>query len=193
MERMTRYTNVELRSDDSNDNTVVGIPIVFNQTTDLGWFTEEIDARALEGADMSDVILTFNHNDDVVLARTTNGSLKLDVRDADVFQTAHIIDTTYGMDIMKLVRSDLINTMSFAFSIDEDGERWEHTSDGREHRIIKKIKKLYDVSLVTRPAYPQTSAWMRGNSDELAERHKALMERRAEQDRRMKEILDGRY
>lgn len=193
MNKITRYTqNIEVRAVDTESRTVAGIPIVFNQITDLGWFTEEIDRHALDQADLSDVILNFNHNDDVLLARTTNGSLNLDIRDTDVYMTGNIIDTTQGDDALKLVKSGLVNAMSFAFIIDDDGERWEHTADGREHRVITKIKKLFDTSLVVFPAYPQTSAWARGNTDELAEKHKALMQKRYEQDRKMEEILNGK-
>lgn len=188
MNKIVRYADVELRNAENEENVVEGFPIVFNRTTDLGWFTEEIDSHALDEADISDVVLTLNHNQDVVLARTTNESLKLNLRDDGLFQTAKIVQTTQGKDVMTLVREHLINKMSFAFTVADDGEEWISTN-GKEHRIIKKIDRLFDVSLVTFPAYEQTSAWARANSDELAERHKALMEKRAEQDKKMEEFF----
>lgn len=187
MEKIVRCADVELRSLDEG-NTVEGLAVVFNQTTDLGWFTEEIDARAFDGAKMNDVVLNFNHNNDVVLARTTNGSLSVDVRNDGVYMTASIVNTSQGRDILELVRQGLVNKMSFAFTIDErDGESWVTSANGKEHRVIKKVDTLYDVSLVVFPAYDRT--WARNDSDELAKRHKALMERRADQDKRLKEIL----
>lgn len=190
MEKIIRYADVQLRSQEDRDDTIEGLAIVFNKTADLGWFTEEIDERALDGANVEDVVLNFNHNNDVVLARTTNGSLVLDRRNDGVYMTSKIVKTSQGEDILKLVREGLIDKMSFAFTIDErDGEKWETDAQGKEHRIIKKINRLYDVSLVTFPAYPQTSAWARGESDELANKHKALMERRAEQDKKMEEFF----
>jgi HK97 family phage prohead protease len=134
------------------------------------------------------VVLNFNHDNSLLLAGTRNGSLQLQVTDEGLLQKASIIDTTQGRDVMKLVRSGLISSMSFAFSIAKGGEIWETRSDGREYRTITDIDRIYDVSLVTFPAYPQTSAWMR-SGDELAEQHKALMEKRAEQDKRLKELL----
>lgn len=187
MNKIVRSATIELKSDDESRN-VQGIAVVFNKEADLGWFTEEIDPHALDRADLTDVVLNFNHDDSLLLAGTRNGSLTLEVRDDGLFQSADIIDTTQGEDVLKLIRSGLIDKMSFAFTIADDGERWE-TRNGKEHRIITDISRLYDVSLVTFPAYPQTSAWARSNSDELAERHKALMEKRAEQDKRMKELL----
>lgn len=187
MNKIVRSATIELKSDDESRN-VQGIAVVFNKEADLGWFTEEIDPHALDRADLTDVVLNFNHDDSLLLAGTRNGSLTLEVRDDGLFQSADIIDTTQGEDVLKLIRSGLIDKMSFAFTIADDGERWE-TRNGKEHRTITDISRLYDVSLVTFPAYPQTSAWARSNSDELAERHKALMEKRAEQDKRMKELL----
>lgn len=186
--KLTRFTTAEYRRRDDS-NVVEGMAVVFNREADMGWFTEEIDRHAFDNADMSDVVLNFNHDNNILLAGTRNGSLELQVREDGLFQMSDVIDTTQGRDVMKLVDKGLITKMSFAFTIARDGEIWETRDNGIEHRTITKIDKLYDVSLVTFPAYPQTSAWARGQSDELAEKHKALMERRAEQDRKMEEIL----
>lgn len=186
MNKITRVNDVVLTRSEG-DNRVEGIAVVFNREADLGWFTEEISPRAFENADMSDVVLNFNHDNNLLLAGTRNGSLSLEVRDDGLFQSASIIDTTQGRDVMRLVESGLISKMSFAFSIADGGEEWT-TRNGKEHRLITAVDRLYDVSLVTFPAYPQTSAWMR-SEDSLAEEHKALIERRQEQDKRMKELL----
>lgn len=190
MNKITRYYDVEMRSLQDENNVVEGMAAVFNQEADLGWFTEIIDRSAFDGADLSDVVLNLNHNNDFLLAGTRNGSLQLQVRDNGVFQTSRIIDTTQGEDALKLVRSGLISKMSFAFTIADGGEDWE-TRDGKEYRRITKIDKVYDVSLVTFPAYSQTSVWSRSN-DALAEQHKALMERRAEQDKKMEDLINGK-
>lgn len=188
-ERLLRYADISF--EDNSEDRVEGIAAVFNQTTDLGWFTEEIAPEAFANADMSDVVLNLNHDDSILLAGTRNGSLQLQVRDNGLFQSSKVIDTTQGQDVMKLVKSGLISKMSFAFSIAEDGEEWS-TRNGKEHRIIRSISRLYDVSLVTFPAYSGTSVWSRANSDDLAEKHKALMQRRKEQDKKLEEILNGK-
>lgn len=196
MNRIVRTADVELRSlGEDKEDEVQGLAIVFDQETDMGWYFEKIDSKALDEADIDDVVLNFNHNNDLILARTTNGSLSMDIRSDGVYMTSKIVDTTQGRDVKKLVKENLINKMSFCFSIDGlDGEKWETDAQGREHRTITKIKRLYDLSLVTFPAYPQTSAGMRSdNSDELAENHKALMERRAKQDKRMEELFKNEH
>ena len=186
--KLTRVLSLQLRQFDNDSNDVEGVAAVFDREADLGWFTERIDRHAFDHTDMSDVVLNFNHDNSLLLAGTRNGSLQLQVTDEGLLQKASIIDTTQGRDVMKLVRSGLISSMSFAFTIADGGEIWETRSDGREYRTITDIDRVYDVSLVVFPAYPQTSAWMR-SGDELAEQHKALMEKRAEQDKRLKELL----
>lgn len=186
MNKITRVNDVTLTRSEG-ENRVEGIAVVFNRDADLGWFTEDISPRALDHTDMSDVVLNFNHDNSLLLAGTRNGSLTLNVRDDGLFQSASIIDTNQGRDVMKLIESGLISKMSFSFVIADGGEEWT-TRNGKEHRTITDISKLYDVSLVTFPAYSQTSAYLR-SEDSLAEEHKALLERRAEQDKRMKELL----
>lgn len=170
------YADIELRAldNEANENKVEGLACVFDKETDLGYFYEKIDSRAFEGCDMSDCYLLFNHDQNYVLARTLNGSLSLDVTDKGLLQRSTIVSTATGNDIYKLVKDGLINKMSFAFSINrENGEIWETDNDGREHRTITKIDKLYDVSLVTYPAYDSTNAFARSLNelDELAKAH----------------------
>lgn len=185
--KITRVYDVELRAKENESREVEGYAVVFNATTDLGWFTEEIDRNAFNNTDMSNVYLLFNHDENNVLAGTSNGSLRMTIDDRGLFQTSDIVDTTIGEDTLKLVKNGLINKMSFAFTIADGGEEWSER-DGKEHRVIRDIDHLYDVSLVTYPAYQQTSAYARSLTDELAEEHK----RRKEQSERMERILNGK-
>ena len=187
MNKITRVYDVEFRERQDNNRQVEGYAVVFNSTTDLGWFTEEIDEHAFDNTDMSNVYLLGNHDENIVLAGTSNNTLKLDINEKGLYQTADVIDTSVGEDWLKLVKNGLINKQSFAFTIAEDGEEWV-MRDGKEHRIIRSINKLFDVSLVTYPAYSDTSAFSRSNQiDELAKEHK----RRKEQDEKMERILNN--
>ena len=190
--RVSRLYDVELREIDAETNVIQGRAVVFDVESDMGWFTEKIDRHAFDHTNMSDVVLNFNHNNDLLLAGTRNGSLQLSVRDNGVdVDRGEIIDTSTGRDVLKLVRSGLINKMSFCFVIADGGERWEERN-GREYRTITNVESLFDVSLVTFPAYSQTSAYLARSADDLAEIHKALMQRRKAQDKRMKELFDGK-
>lgn len=185
MNKIERVYDVEFRASQENDREVEGYAVVFNQPADLGWFTEEIDPHAFDEADMSNVYLLGNHDENIVLAGTSNNSLRWDIDQNGVFQRSDIIDTSLGEDWLKLVKKGLINKQSFAFSIAKGGEEWSERN-GKEHRIIRKIDRVYDFSLVTYPAYPTTS--VRSVTDELAEEHK----KRKEQSERMERILNGK-
>jgi len=187
MNKITRVFDVELRNKTENSRQVEGYAVVFNSTTDLGWFTEEIDPHAFDRTDMSNVYLLGNHDENIVLAGTSNNSLELDINENGLYQRANVIDTSTGEDWLKLVKNGLINKQSFAFTIADGGEEWVER-DGKEHRIIRSIEKLFDVSLVTYPAYSSTTAFSRSNQvDELAKEHK----RRKEQDEKLERILSN--
>lgn len=185
MSKIERCYDVEFRASEENNREVEGYAVVFNQSTDLGWFTEEIDPHAFDEADMSNVYLLGNHDENIVLAGTSNDSLRWEINEYGVFQRSNIIDTSLGEDWLKLVKNGLINKQSFAFTIAKDGEEWTERN-GKEHRLIRKIDRVFDFSLVTYPAYSQTS--VRSVTDELAEEHK----RRMEQSARMERILNGK-
>jgi HK97 family phage prohead protease len=142
---------------------VEGYPIVFDQETYIdcgfdGWY-EKVDRNAFAEADMSDVCLKYNHNDDFfILARTRNESLTLTIDEHGVFMHAELIDTTQNRDVYKMVQSGLLKEGSFAFTVSD----WEEEIiDGETHRTIKGIGKLFDVAICPNGAYDQTEIYAR--------------------------------
>lgn len=122
-------------------------------------YVEVIDRNALVGCDMSDVVFDRGHAmEDKLLARTSNGSLRLSVDDAGLNFEADIADTQDGRDCYELIKRGDINGCSFAALIEEVSYNKEtHT------RRILRFSRLADVAAVTFPAYPSTeiSAVMR--------------------------------
>lgn len=154
---------LEVRADEQEQSKMIieGYPIVFDKETyiDLGWdgWYEKVDRNAFATADMSDVCLKYNHNDNVfILARTRNGSLTLTIDDHGVFMHAELIDTTTNRDVYEMVRSGLLTEGSFAFTVEEQ-EVHEIGMYGMEsyemHRTIKRIGKLFDVAICPNGAY----------------------------------------
>lgn len=149
--------NLEVRADEQDNSKMIieGYPIVFGQETyiDLGfdgWY-EQIDRNAFANADMTDVALKYNHNDNkLILARTRNESLKLTIDDRGVFMHAELIDTTEATDVYKMVKSGLLTEGSFAFTVTDDREELK---DGQVHRTITGIGKLFDVAICPNGAY----------------------------------------
>lgn len=149
--------NVEVRNDEQDENKMIveGYPIVFDKETYIdcffdGWY-EKIDRNAFANADMSDVALKYNHNDNIlILARTRNKSLTLTIDEHGVFMHAELIDTTTNRDVYKMVKSGLLTEGSFAFTVTD----WnEELIDGDVHRTITGIGKLFDVAICPNGAY----------------------------------------
>ena len=130
----------------------------------------------------SDVVLNLNHNSDVVnvLGRYRNNpdkdTLTLELRGDGIDCRCDLPKTNNANDTLELIRRGDITGMSFAFADDyedtENGVSYERTNDvedGKEVwlRHVKKITGLYDVSIVTHPAYEQTSVGTREASEAI--------------------------
>jgi HK97 family phage prohead protease len=151
---------------DSGKMIIEGRAVVFDNKTVLFKYddieySEVIEKGALDEADMTDVFLKYNHSDNfMVLARTRNKSLTLDLRDDGLYVSAELADTTEGRDLYALVKRGDIDKMSFAFTIREE------SYDNQTHTwTVRKIDKLYDVAAVPVPAYQDTELYARRFGD----------------------------
>lgn len=154
--------NIERREEDEGKMIIEGYALVFESETLIGdeeWgFYESIDRGALDGANMKDVPLKYNHSDAVpILARTRNKSLELTVDDKGLKIHAELLDTQDAIDMYKRIKSGLIDKMSFAFTVKEE----DVTKGKTPHRKIKKFDRIFDVSVVDTPAYDDTSVYAR--------------------------------
>lgn len=157
MER--RCVTVDLRAGFENDVArLEGYAVVFgSMSEDLGGFREIIEPGAFGEAlgDRPDVRALFNHDPSYVLGRTTNGTLAL-MQDAHGLRMAVTLPgTSYAGDVYALVERGDVNQMSFAFSVRKGGETWA-TENGQRVRRLRSLN-LYDVSVVTYPAYQATT------------------------------------
>lgn len=166
-----RTFQAELRKD-GEGRKVRGVAIVYNQLSEnLGGYREQIDPSALDGCDMSDVRCLIDHKDSLVLGRTKSGTLTLSNGDGGLSFECDPPDTSYARDLAVCMERGDINQCSFSFSIAPGGSEWsEDPATGAEIRTVKKIARLYDVSVVTYPAYPQTSSEIRSAAEILSER-----------------------
>jgi HK97 family phage prohead protease len=144
---------------------VAGYAAVFNEETLIGderWgFREVIMPGAFAQSLDRDVRLLFNHDPNLVLARTANGTLRLVEDRRGLRFEAEVAETQWGEDVLQLVRRGDVDQASFAFEVEE--EEWD-TSSRPPLRTIKRAK-LWDVSVVTFPAYESTSVWARSAVD----------------------------
>ena len=147
--------DLELRMD-GDKPTVVGYGAVFNSmSNDLGGFKELISKDAFEGRLKDDVRFLVNHDANLILARTTNGTLRLSVDEKGLRYEADLPNTSTARDLMELLKNGTISQSSFAFTVEDDS--WE-MKEGINIRTINKVSQLYDVSSVTYPAYNEASS-----------------------------------
>lgn len=182
-----RKLDLQFRAEETEDKNmeIKGYAVVFNSPETYG-YTEVIDKHALDEADMSDVVLRYNHNDSfIILARTRNGSLKLNTDDTGLMMKANLqSDITDHKNIFNAIKSELIDKQSFAFSVDEDS--YDYDTDTR---TILKIGKLYDVSVVDQPFYNATDVSVaREQNDEFMEKREQLRKQEEEKREKQKEL-----
>ena len=174
----------------TESRTIEGTPIVFGvRSVNLTPWSETREVyEVLEPGcitndllQRSDVILNLNHSNMVpdVLGRCRNGNgtLSLELRENKVTCRCELPHTNNADDTIELMKRGDITGMSFAFSDDyqdsENGVSYERTdektADGKEVwlRHVKRMTGIYDVSIVTHPAYEQTNVGTREASDEI--------------------------
>ena len=192
----------------AESRTIEGTPIVFGvrsvnltpgndarevyEVLEPGCITNELLMR-------SDVILNLNHSNMVpdVLGRCRNGkgTLSLELRENKVGCRCDLPRTNNANDALELMRRGDITGMSFAFEDDwqdtENGVSYERTNEmhnGKEVwlRHVKRITGLYDVAIVTHPAYEQTSVGTREQSDRINEAIDAQLKRECDEEAKRK-------
>ena len=154
----------EVRFEENEGKMILeGYAIVFEQETLIGdeerGFKEVISRTALTETLMRDVPLKYNHMDSfLILARTKNKSLVLEVDNIGLKVRAELLDTHSNEDVYKMVRAGLLDKMSFAFTVAK--QSWDRSGKVPVRRI-ESIDRLYDVSVVDVPAYDGTSIYSR--------------------------------
>jgi len=136
-------------------------------SVDLGGFREKFTSTAFDkvlSKRRIDVPMLWNHDDSKPLARTTNGTLRIEKTDKGLAFEADPVATPTAAEVLTLIRSKTIYGSSFAFTVNAKGETWEEDERGNVTRTITEAAGLFDVSPVTRAAYPNSSVGLRSLS-----------------------------
>ena len=170
IEKRAFLCEVRARKDEERGNILEGVPIVFNQMTDLGWCNEIIEPTALDKADMKDVRFLVNHDtNSIPFARSRNNNknstMQLEVK-KDGLHIRVDLDTEKNpraQELHSAVERGDIDQMSFMFRV--DGDKWDDLDSDHPTRHITSISKIFEVSAVTFPAYEGTSLNARSTDD----------------------------
>ena len=166
---------VELRvvREEGKAPVIRGHAAVFNALSeDLGGFREVIAPGAFKNAiPRDDVRALFNHDSNLILGRSRPGqanTLRMVEDGTGLAIEIDPPDTQYARDLMVSMDRGDITQMSFGFSVTKAGQKWEENGDGTHTRTLTDVR-LYDVSPVTFPAYPQTDVALRSLTEFKAE------------------------
>lgn len=186
---------IEEREDERQ--TVTGYATTFEEPY-LLWSDEDVqvwekvDRNAFDGADMTDVIMQYDHQGRV-FARIRNNTLEVSPDEKGLFIRADLGGTDIGRELYQEIKGGYTDRMSFGFTVAEDAREITEDKEAGFMRVIRTIKhigKLFDVSAVSLPANPGTSISARFldgaieeakaerlKAQKLEEERKALIER----------------
>ena len=185
--RQTRSVpvNFQTRSDDTGP-VIAGYFAVFNNPTEL-WpgCIEQIAPGAFASSLGLDVRALIDHDTRLVIGRTVAGTLTLREDDAGLYGEIKINEhDSDAMNLYARVQRGDVSQCSFGFDI--VAEDYVVSPDGQTCTWTIREVKLYEVSVVTFPAYDATSVVAR--NDDNADSHK-----KQRQERRKKELLERIY
>ena len=170
------FPSTDLRAynldEDSSKRMVGGYAIVFNsESRDLGGFTEFVAPEALNRAleRNSDVLALYNHDYANILGRQSSETLRLYKDEKGLRFELDLPDTSLGRDIYELVKRGDLKGNSFGFTVKRDS--WKK-KEGKVYRTIEEIKDLYEVSIVSMPAYEATDLMKRSFDEFIDEADK---------------------
>ena len=150
-----------IRKDDDSLPKIEGYAVVFNSDSEEMGFIEQIAPGAFKKAlKTSDVRALFNHDGNIILGRTSAGTLELKEDKTGLFMSLTPPDTQLIRDMVltPIERKD-ITGQSFGFTVAVD--EWKNLDKDIPKRTITEVAELFDVGPVTFPAYTETSVALR--------------------------------
>ena len=171
-----RLCEVRAAAQADEDLILEGMPIVYDTPTVIydpaGSYTEVIKRGALDGADLSDVHLTYNHDSNRVPLARTPKTMQLSISPAGLKMVAHLPGTEEARSLYTAVDRGDLSGMSFAVTVPHGGDIYDPATNTR---TINKIAKVLECSVVPFPAYPTTSVEARAQMKDTENRKRALI------------------
>jgi uncharacterized protein len=147
----------------TDGNKIRGYAAVYGPLSeDLGGFVERVSPTAFKRSldDKRDIRAFLDHDSSKVLGRLSAGTLRLWSDDRGLAVEIDCPDTSYARDLYALLKRGDVSQMSFGFTLGPDGDSWEKDGESRIIRTLKNVD-LIEVSVVSIPAYPDTTAAVR--------------------------------
>ncbi len=150
----------EFRLTEDKKPKIIGHAAMFDQLSEpLFDFREKVASGAFaKSIKKDDIRALFNHDANYVLGRNKAKTLRLKEDEQGLAIEIDPPDTQWARDLQESIRRGDISQMSFGFMVTKDS--WEHNKGKENIRTLEEVK-LFDVSPVTFPAYPQTTVAVR--------------------------------
>lgn len=183
-------TKFEITRDEQtpDERVIEGYFALYESETELWAGSYEIINKGAFDSTISknDIRALWNHNTQYVLGRNKNGSLELKADDKGLFATIKLPSTQYAEDLYSLIKRGDIDQASFGFNILD--EELEELADGGYRWRIKDID-LHEISVVTFPAYENTSVQAREKQVQQLEQRK-IQQKKSELQKRLKGLTE---
>jgi HK97 family phage prohead protease len=162
--RAIEIAELEIRADEGEPEKIVGYAAVFDKLSVPLWgFREKIAPGAFSNTIKNDDIRAlWNHDSKYVLGRNKAGTLELSEDAKGLRMVVTPPDTQWARDLVTSIKRGDVNQMSFGFETVR--EEWDNSDSKQIVRTLLEVR-LFDVSVVTYPAYPQTSVKVRTVED----------------------------
>ena len=160
MRKCKEVRYAEVKPSGVSDMVLVGNPVVYDTPTTInleggGSYTEIIHAGALDGCDLSDSTLIYNHDANRVPLARTGRTMTLQVTEHGLYMRAELAgDSAQAREVYTAIRRGDLSGMSFAFVVPDGGSRYDAETNTRH---ITKIARVLEVSVCPFPAYPTAS------------------------------------
>lgn len=150
------YKGMTVERSEDGKSTIAGVAAIVDAPYDMDWYDEEIARGAFDDVLQDDVRILYNHDRNMVLARTTSGTGMVYLDEAG--NLAYKYETpnrSYARDLEDAIATGDVDQCSFAFRVLES--HWVEKKDEKPKWVIDKIERLLDVGPVTYAANPATT------------------------------------
>lgn len=183
----TLITDLQVRDNqESNTKSIQGYALKFNEPSEPIPFIEFISPHALNGVDLSNVLLLYGHDFNNILARTDANTLTLQVDDKGLFFNAQLADTTLANDVYNDIKAGNLKGCSFGFNIAENGDTWDMDDNGNTVHYINQIANLDEISITPVPAYTETSVQVQRSLDKFLKGKESMAEEKKKEKEEIK-------
>jgi HK97 family phage prohead protease len=173
--RAVNLSRVEVRAAAEGSNsagTIVGYAAVYGSASeDLGGWREILMPGAFDEvlASDPDVRMPSLDHEGLPIGRTRAGTLRLSADRTGLAFEVDVPGTERGRELILAIERGDVNQCSFRFVVLPEDREWVYPDDELPLRQVNRIAELWDVCLVTFPAYSATTAGVRSLDSEPPE------------------------